>query len=378
MKVRALAKPGRYADGNGLYLLIDHNGAKRWLLRIVVQGRRRDIGLGSCRLVTLAEARDKALEYRRIARSGGDPVAKKREAQRVVPTFEQAARIVHQEHRDAWRNSKHVAQWISSLNQYAFPTIGDLRVDHIDTPHVLKVLSPIWLEKPETARRVRQRIAAVLDWAKAHRYRSGDNPVEEVAKALPKQPDKRGHFTALPYSAVPRFLTALRASAVGEPTLLAFEFLILTAARTNEVLGATWDEVDLDAALWTVPAERMKSGRTHRVPLPSRCLEILRCAREIGAGGHFIFPGRSPTRPLSNMVFLMALRRLGVSATPHGFRSAFRDWAAEQTNTPRDVCEMALGHVIANKVEAAYNRSDLFEKRRRLMDDWARHVSSRS
>ncbi len=370
-RVRGLTEPGRYADGNGLYLVVDPSGAKRWMLRTVVHGRRRDMGLGGLQLVSLAEAREAAAQYRKLARSGGDPLAEKRKAQIAVPTFREAARTVHAEHRAAWRNEKHAAQWLQSLTQYAFPHLGDRRVDLIDTPDVLKVLSPVWLTKPETARRLKQRIGTILDWAKARRFREGENPIDGVSKALPKQPDRKNHFAALPYSDVPQFIKSLRASETGEPTRLAFEFLILTAARTGEVLNAAWDEIDFDSSTWTVPAGRMKANQEHRVPLSLRCIDILRRAREINAEGEFVFPGRSLDKPMSNMVFLMALRRLGSPITAHGFRSAFRDWAAERTNFPREVCELALAHSIGNKVEAAYRRGDLFEKRRELMATWA-------
>jgi integrase len=371
-------EPGRYADGNGLYLLVDKNGAKRWILRTFVHGRRTDVGLGSIRLVPLAEAREKATAYRKLAREGGDPIAAKRRDQIVVPTFEEAAKTVHADHKAGWSNGKHVAQWISTLEEYAFPLIGKKRVDHIDTADVLRVLSPIWLTKPETARRVRQRLGLVLDWAQTAGHRTSENPVRTVAKGLPKQTDKRkdSHHAALPWSDVPAFVQQLREASMGEPVRLAFEFLILTAARTGEVLGATWSEIDLDETLWIIPAERMKSSREHRVPLAPRCVEILRRTKELAAGSEFLFASRSIRKPLSNMVFLMALRRLKVDATAHGFRSAFRDWASERTNFPTEVCEAALAHTVKSKVEAAYRRGDLLEKRQALMETWAAFVTS--
>jgi integrase len=375
-KIRSLIKPGRYADGNGLYLVVDPSGAKRWVLRTVVHGRRRDIGLGGLQLVSLAEAREKAALYRKIARDGGDSLAEKRRAQRVVPTFEEAARQVHAEHKSAWKNEKHAAQWINTLRDYAFPVIGDRRVDHIDTPEVLRVLSPIWLTKAETARRVRQRIGTVLDWAKASGFRTEGNPVAGVSKGLPRQPDKKAHHRAMPYADVPAFITRLRESDLADGTRLAFELLILTATRTSEVLNAKWDEIDFESAIWTIPAERMKANREHRVPLSPRATEILTRAKELAGDSRFVFPGRSTDKALSNMVFLMALRRMGLDVTAHGFRSAFSDWAAERTSYPREVCEMALAHTIKNKAEAAYRRGDLLDKRRDLMTTWARFVSS--
>ncbi len=373
VKVRALTKPGRYADGNGLYLVVEPSGAKRWMLRTVVQGKRRDIGLGGLSLVTLAEAREKALAYRKVARDGGDPLAEKKAAKvATAPTFAEAAEQVHAAHAASWRNPKHAAQWISTIRTYVIPVIGDRRVNEIDTPDVLRVLSPIWLTKAETARRVRQRIGTVLDWAKAAGFRDGENPVAGVAKGLPKQGEKDTHHAAMPYADVPAFIAKLRSSTEqGEIARLAFEFLILTAARTGEVLGAEWSEVDDAEGLWTIPAKRMKAGREHRVPLPPRAIEILARAKVLGSGSAYLFPGQSGTKPLSNMVFLMSLRRMKLEITAHGFRSAFRDWAAEQTNFPNEVAEGALAHTVKNKVEAAYRRGDLLAKRREMMEAWA-------
>lgn len=375
VQVRQLRTAGRYADGNGLYLVVDPSGAKRWVLRTVVQGRRRDIGLGGLSLVPLAEAREKALAYRKLAREGGDPLADKRKAEIATTTFTEAAERVFEEHKASWRNAKHAAQWITTLRTYAFPVIGSRPVDQIEAPDILRVLGPIWLTKPETARRVRQRISTVLDWAKVAGYRAGENPVLGVTKGLPKQTGKDDHHAALPYGDVPAFLASLKESDVSEITKLAFEFLILTASRTSEVLGMKWEEVGEANRTWAIPAERMKAKRMHRVPLSPRCMEILKDAKRFEAGSVYVFPGRSGDKPLSNMVFLMALRRMNLDATAHGFRSSFRDWAAEQTNFPREVCEAALAHAVENRVEAAYRRSDLFEKRRELMEHWSNFVT---
>jgi integrase len=376
-KARQVQEPGRYADGQGLYLLVEESGARRWLLRTSVHGRRVDMGLGGFPLVGLAEARQKAIHYRKIARGGGDPLAEKRKAETPVPTFAEAARSVHAEQVKTWRNKKHQDQWINTLTQYVFPTLGDRRADQIETPDILKVLSPIWVTKPETARRVKQRIGTVMDWAKAAGFRSGENPVDGVGKGLPKQPDRKKHHAALPYTDIPEFIRKLRTSGLGQSTKLAFELLVLTAARTGDVLGARWNEIDLKNAIWIIPAERMKAGREHRVPLPKRGVEILRRAKQLSGESDLVFPGRSATRPISNMVFLMALRRMGLEATAHGFRSAFRDWAAECTHFAREVCEMALAHTIENKTEAAYRRGDLLDKRRELMNAWANYLASK-
>lgn len=371
VKIRTLKEAGRYGDGNGLYLIVDPSGAKRWMLRTRVQGRRRDIGLGSARLVSLADAREKARAHRHLARSGGDPVAEIRKARRVVPTFSQAARQVHAEHAHTWRNKKHKDQWINTLAQYAFPVIGDWRIDQIEAPDVLKVLSPIWFTKYQTARRLKQRIRSVLDWAKVAGFRSGDNPVDGVEKGLVRRPEMASHHAALPYPEIPAFIGRIQESELGETTKLAFEFLILTAARTSEILYAKWDEIDFERKVWTVPAGRMKAAREHRVPLAPRSIELLERARELAGESEFIFPGRISTQPMSNMVFLMAIRRMKLTVTAHGFRSSFRDWAAERTNFPREVCESALAHSVKDKVEAAYRRGDLFDKRRQLMHAWA-------
>jgi integrase len=381
VRVKSL-KPGRYADGNGLYLFVEPSGAKRWVLRTVVWtasgAKRYDLGLGSTQLVSLADARTEAAELRRAARKKVDIVAARRAERRIVPTFEAAAKEVHKQHGAAFRNPKHRAQWLASLEADIFPVFGSRPVNAIDTGDVLKALSPIWTTKPETARRLKQRIKVVLDWAKASGFRNGDNPVDGITKVLPKVRPAASHHAALPYGQVPTFVHTLREANAGESAKLAFEFLILTAARTGEVIGARWDEIDRDAKTWTIPAARIKAGREHRVPLSARCLELLDAAEKIADGGGFVFPGRSPNAPLSNMVLLMVLRRLKrTDITTHGFRSAFRDWAAERTNMPRAVCEAALAHVIKDKTEAAYFRSDLFDQRRKLMDSWARFATTK-
>lgn len=377
--IRNTRRPGRYADGNGLYLVVDESGAKRWLLRIVVMGRRRDIGLGSAKLVPLADAREEARRMRRMARDGEDPLAERRRANVVVPTFREAATTVHTAHVATFRNEKHRAQWLSSLKADVFPLLGERRVSDIQSSDVLKVLSPIWTTKPETARRLKQRIKAVLDWAKASGYRTGDNAVDGLTKVLPRVPQRAAHHAALSYAHVPAFIEELRRSDANGSTKLGFEFLILTATRTGEVLGARWEEIDRDSRTWTIPASRIKAGREHRIPLSPRCLELLKLTEKIGSESPYVFSGRSSKAPLSNMVFLMLLRRMGrTDITAHGFRSSFRDWAAERaTSTPHTVIEAALAHVVKNKTEAAYFRSDLFDLRRRLMDDWAAFATTK-
>lgn len=377
--IRHTRRPGRYADGNGLYLVVDPSGAKRWIWRGMVQRRRCDLGLGGVDLVPLVDARAEALRCRRIARTGGNPKLDRAQAKRIVLTFKDAALRVHTEHSPTFRNVKHRAEWLSSLERDVFPVIGSRPVDTIDSSDVLRVLSAVWTKKPETARRLKQRMKLVFDWAKAAEFRTGDNPVEGMTRVLPKHRDQVDHHAALPYQTVSAFVTTLRAASQISPSIrFAFELLILTALRTTEVLHARWAEFDLDAAVWTVPGCRMKSGRDHRVPLCARVLEILRALQQTRRGDEpYVFAGRRPGKPLSNMALLMALRRLKRDdITAHGFRSSFRDWAAERTNVPHAVCEAALAHVLKNKTEAAYNRTDLFDRRRELMDLWGRFVTA--
>jgi len=376
LRVKSISDPGRYLDGNGLYLVVSETGAKRWMLRTVVSGRRRDIGIGSASLVPLAEAREKATELRRTARDGGDPLVERRLKKGAHLVFREAAAKVHAEYKATWRNAKHAQQWINTIEQYANPILGDLPVDRIGSPEIMRVLSPIWLSKPETARRLRQRLGTVFDWAKASGYRTGDNPIDGVKKGLPKQSDRDVHHAALPYRDVSEFVSLLRREGDGELTRLGLEFLILNASRTGEVLGALKSELDIGTRIWTIPPARMKAGVEHRVPLSGRSIEIVERAMEIAPDSPLLFP--SPTskqKPLSNMAFLATLRRMGKATTVHGFRSSFRDWAAEQTNYPREFAEMALAHTIESKVEAAYRRGDLLEQRRPMMIDWSNFCS---
>ena len=358
--------------------MVDPSGAKRWVQRIVVNGKRCDLGLGGLSVVGLGEAREEAQRLRALARRGVDVLAERRTRQAML-TFEEAAKKVHEQHGAAFKNEKHRAQWLASLEADVFPVFGYRRVDAIDSADVLRALSPIWTTKPETARRLKQRIRLVLDWARASKLRSGDNPVDGLRTVLPKQDGEKKHHAALPYQGVPEFIAGIRASDASPAARLAFEFLILTATRTNEVLGATWGEFDTVAKTWTIPAERMKAKREHRVPLAQRALDILDEAKKLSDAepAALVFPGREG-KPLSNMVFLMTLRRMErQDITAHGFRSSFRDWASERTNTPSAVCEAALAHTVRDKAEAAYNRTDLFERRRKLMGAWAAFATAK-
>lgn len=371
-----MTAPGFHADGNGLYLKVDVNGAKRWVQRIVINGKRRDIGLGSASLVGLAEAREKAVENRKSAREGGDPIAAKRLSQAIL-TFEEAAKLVHELNKPTWRNEKHAQQWINTLETFAYPYIGNKRISTITSADVLTVLTPIWNSHPETARRVKQRIGTVMKWAMAKGWRT-DNPADAIGQALPKHDrSKVKHRKALPYDQVADAIVQVRSSEAGSTTKLAFEFLVHTATRSNETRQARWDEIDLDKKVWTIPASRMKAKKIHRVPLTDRCIAILNEASAFKTDDSgLVFPGTRGDKPLSDMTLSKLVKELGIKAVPHGFRSSFRDWAGEQTHHPREVIEFALAHVIKDKAEAAYARSDLFDKRRSLMEDWSAYLKA--
>ena len=367
------APPGRHADGNGLFLYVKPEGTRSWIQRLVIRGRRREMGLGSVALVSLAEAREFALANRKLARSGGDPLADKRRVQ-GVPTFAEAARRVVEQKRGGWRGRWHAQNWLRSLERYAFPRIGSRPVSQVNSADVLELLTPIWHVKPETARAVRQRVRSVLEWAVAMEMRV-DNPCDRVLPVLGPQGDIVQHMQALAHQDVAAAVETVRASASAAPAIkLALEFLVLTAARSGEVRLATWDEMDVAGRVWTISAARMKAKREHRVPLCGRVVEVLEAARTLGGDGDLVFPMRSG-RPIAASTLPKMLRQHGIAAVAHGFRSSFRDWAAEQTDHPREVIEAALAHVVQNKVEAAYARSDLFERRRRLMDDWAQYLT---
>lgn len=374
--IDAISEPGRYTDGGGLYLVADNKSAKRWLLRIMVQGRRRDFGLGSYPLVTLSEARDQARLYLKAARAGDDPKVTLRRSS-SIPDFETVARDYFAQHRTRWKNEKHQQQWITTLEQYAFPVLGKRRIDDISTPDVVAVLSPIWFEKHETARRLKQRIATVLDDAKGKGHLTGENPVAGVSASLKR--DKRTrpqHFAAMDYRDLPEFIARLRSDETPAMGKLALEFTILTAARTGEVIKARWDEVDNTKRLWTIPADRMKAGKEHRVPLSDRVLEIIETIRPVTEEGGWIFEGQQTRKPLSNMAMLKLLERLQVPVTVHGFRSTFRDWCGETTGFPHAAIEKCLAHEVSNKVEAAYARSDLLDRRREIMAAWETFAAS--
>lgn len=384
--VNAKKNPGYYADGAGLYLQVSSTGSKSWIFRYTLAGRSREMGLGPLSTYSLAEARDQAKNYRQLLQTGIDPIehraaqrAKNLEAQAKRRTFEDCAREYHKLHASSWKNLKHSNQWINTLVTYAFPLIGSMDVSAIGKGDIIRVLEPIRTTKSETAYRVRQRIKSVLDWAAARDYRTDHDPHmwDQIATALPMSKDARKveHFAACPYAEIHQTITAIRASAAHRNVKLATEFAILCASRSGEVRFAVWDEIDFEGKRWIIPAERMKAGNIHRVPLSDRALEILEILRSEANGCQWIFPN-TKDGPFSDMVFTMLLRRLGFDFTMHGFRSTFRDWTAEQTAFPREVCELALAHGNEDKVEAAYFRSDLFEKRRQLMQAWATYCAT--
>ena len=370
--VRSVKVPGKYSDGNGLYLIVDKNGGKRWMQRLVINSKRCDLGLGSVSLVSLAVAREKALENRKAARAGYDPLAARKVAT-AMPTFEQAARIVYENNLPTWRNPKHGPQWIGTLETYVFPFFGNKKVDQVTASDVLTALTPIWVAKHETASRVRQRISTTLKWAIAHGHRQ-DNPAEAVMQALPKPDKTPKRHKSLHYSEVASAIEKIKGCGASLAVKLGVELLILTASRSGEVRGAKWEEFDLDAKVWTVPASRMKAKKEHRVPLSDRCMEILEQAKSLIGPDGYVFPGSVAGKPLADATFSKLLREQGIDCVPHGFRSSFRVWASEQTNFPNQVCEFALAHVIKDKAEAAYQRSDLFDKRCKLMDAWASYI----
>ncbi len=373
--VRTVSKPGKYFDGNGLYLRVDKSGSRFWVQRITVKGKRTELGLGNPSLVSLAEAREQALQNYKLARAGGDPLQAKHEAAAVL-SFEEAARTVHALHKPTWRNPKHAAQFISTLETYTFPRLGKIKVGDVTTSDVLAVLTPIWTTKPETARRVRQRIGTIMKWAIAQGWRQ-DNPAASIAEALPKHDRTKQHRKALPYQRVAECIDTVKASGAGLSTKLALEFLILTAARSGEVRLATWDEIDLDnGPTWTIPASRMKMKKPHRIPLSSRAVEILNEAKALSDGSPLVFPGSKPGRPLSDMTLSKLVKELGFDADVHGFRTSFRTWAQEQTNFPREVAEAALAHATGDATEKAYARSDVFERRRKMMERWAGYIGT--
>ena len=379
----ATAGPGKCEDGGGLRLVVSKSGAKKWVLRYTIHGKRREMGLGSYPNVGLAEVRTKTLRCRRQLVAGVDPIEARRAEPERIPTFTSCAARYIRAHRQGWRTVKHARQWVRTLKTYARPVIGTKRVDAIVTEDILKILSSIWTTKTETAKRVQKRIENILDFAAAHQYRDPLNPARwrgHLDKLLPKPSRVRKvtHLPAMPYPEVVNFMEEL--SKNRSVSALALRFLILTATRTSEVLKAQWPEMDMPVGIWTLPAYRMKAQREHRVPLSDSALAVLESVPRI-EGHPYVFPGSRYQRPLSNMALLQLMRGMGYGVkgsrgnyVPHGFRSSFRDWSGEVSSFPREVAEMALAHVVENRVEAAYRRGDLFAKRHRMMQEWADYL----
>ncbi|MDQ2089752.1 tyrosine-type recombinase/integrase [Marimonas arenosa] len=373
-RVEALKEPGFYGDGEGLYLKVGVAGAKSWILRTVVHGRRRDLGLGSASLVALSEARAKARHFRKIARDGGDPDATRKQESL---TFEQAARRVYEQLLPTWRNAKHAETWIATVERYAGSRLGKRPLPTIGTADILEVLTPIWTEKHETAKRLKQRLATIFDWAKGAGQYPHENPVNGVKKALPAVKKRTNHLAAMPWQEVPDLMRELvQRNAVSARTL---EFVILTAARSGEARGARWSEFDLTSKVWTIPADRMKRGVIHRVPLSEAAIAVLEKVK--GLDTELVFPSvqrakSGISKPQSGMVFKALLNRMQREGfTVHGFRSSFRDWCGESARADREVAEAALAHTLGNEVERAYARSDLFDRRVTLMQAWGQFVS---
>ena len=384
LQAKRATKAGLLGDGKGLYLRVGDSGSKSWVLRYMLDGRAREMGIGSYYDLSLADARERARGFRKMVKDGVDPIDDRRvrrallRAERAkVMTFRQCAEAYIVAHQASWRSQKHTAEWTRTLEIYVYPVFGSTPAQVIDVGLVMKVLDGIWLAKPETAGRIRGRIEAILNWATARGYRKGDNPARwrgHLENLLPRKSKLRPvqHHAALPYAELGAFMADLRQqNGIGARAL---EFAILTAARTAEVIGARWDEINFGEKLWTVPAARMKAGREHRAPLSHATIEILEKMQAIRTD-EFVFPGSRSGHPISNMAMTMVLRRMGRGdLTVHGFRSSFRDWTADQTNFPREVAEMALAHAVSDKVEAAYRRGELLRKRRQLMEAWARYT----
>ena len=366
------AKPGKYTDGHGLMLWVKPSGTRSWVQRMIIQGKRRDMGLGGYPLVTLAEAREIAFRNRKVARAGGDP--RSQPSGIKVPTFADATRAVHAIHAPSWRNDKQRAQWIDEVARIVWPAIGHLPVDTITTAQLTEIFEPIWLVKPVIANRVRQRTEKIMDWAVSQGFRP-DNPANAPLKAnLPKQP-KGEHHTALPHREVSGAIQAVRKSTSGEMSKLAFEFLVLTATRKSETLEARWNEIDMDAKTWTIPADRIKAGREHRIPLSTRAMDVLKRAKRLSpvnrTGLVFVSPrGRALDGNTPNKM----LAKVGIQASPHGFRSSFKGWCMD-TGQDHAATEFSLAHTVANQTEAAYSHTtDMFDRRRELMQEWSDYI----
>lgn len=378
-QVKYLTEPGRHRADPTLYLVVQPSGSKSWVQRLTIDGHRRDIGLGGYPIVGLAEARTKALENRHLVATGRDPRADKR--RRDTPTFREAAIADHKARRAKWRNESHAAEWLRSLERYAFTILGPMPVHRIQQADVLRVLEPFWTKKPETARRVRQRIRAVLAWAQAHGYIDNNPADARIDPALPPMPKVKAHYRALHYRDVSAALATIDACGASPAAKWCLRFVVLTATRSGEARGARWSEIDDDTLQWRIPAARTKTGAEHRVALSDQAIAVLKQARALDDGSGLVFPSPAkPGHPLSDMALTKVLRDNGLAeqATVHGFRSSFKTWSLEATDTPTAVVEMAMAHTVGDDVEQAYIRTDLYERRAELMQAWATYVTGES
>ena len=376
VEAKSINTPGAYRAGETLYLNVAPGGSKSWVQRLTVHGRRCDIGLGGFPLISLAEAREAAFQNRKLARAGGDPLAEKRKAR--IPTFREAAEKTFEANRARWRSEKTAKNWQQGMAKHVLPVLGALRVDRIKREDVLRILTPIWTAIPEVARKQRNRIRTVLSWCQAHGFIEHNVAGEVIDGALPAMPAVKQHYRALPYREVAAALETVEMSGASLAARLCFRFLVLTATRSGEARGATWSEIDLEATEWRIPGSRMKAGAEHRVPLTDASLAVLEQARILCDKSDLIFPSSMrPGTPMSDMTLTKVLRTTGLAgrATVHGFRSSFRDWAGERTNTAHAVMELSLAHAVGSAVEQAYARSDLLAKRRRLMEQWAAYIT---
>ena len=379
--VKAVVKPGTYPDGGGLSLRVHPSGSKNWVVRTTIKGKQTNIGVGGYPEITLLKARNLAESKIKEIKAGKNPVAANREVKREtlriasIPTFRQAAQDTFNLNKGKWRSERHTEQWLTCLERYAYPVVGDKRVDQITRSEVLEVLRPIWDTVTETAYRVRQRMEAVFGYAIANEWRDSNPADKTVSKALPHSPRQKHHHAALPYADVPAAIRAAHESTADQVTKLAFEFMVLTAARAGEVRLADWSEIDLDAATWTIPAHKMKANRTHRVPLSDRAVTILQEAKAFDQGNGVVFPSSRNGKPLSDMCFTNLLRRLEIAAVPHGFRASFKDFALETFEAFGPLLsEAALAHSLGSTLESTYTRTDLLEQRRPVMQSWADYL----
>lgn len=373
--VRTVQEAGKYFDGHGLYLRVEPNGSRFWVQRITIRGKRCELGLGSPLLVPLVEARARAIENRKLAREGGDPLQAKRVARSIL-TFEEASKRAHAELLHTWKNPKDRAAFLSSLEAHIFQKIGKTLVPDVTSADIRQLILAARITAPEVARKLIYRISAVFKWAVAEGMRK-DNPARSDALALPRPEARRSHRKALPHDEVADCITAIQSSRASASTKTALELLVLTAVRSGEVRNAVWSEIDLNAKVWEIPAERMKMKRPHRIPLSSRAVTVLTEAKGLDDGSGLVFPGTKQGRPLSDMTLSKLVKELGFDADVHGFRTSFRTWAQERTNFPREVAEAALAHVVGDAVEQAYARSDVFDKRRKMMDAWSAYLAEK-